>query len=115
MLAPGSLLAQVQTTAGPSLAYSAAYQTEITRIVVASVISTNDKFSLYHDDGGRNYSSINALFVNNIISSGQTIHPVISYFDGGGLSVKSGGTIGASSSSTGAITISIYGVTRPGR
>ena len=115
MLAPGSLLAQVQTTAGPSLAYSAAYQTEITRIVVASVIASNDKFSLYHDDTGRNYSATTALFLNNIISGAQTIQPVISYFDGGGISVKAGGTLGVSSSGTGAITISIYGVTRPGR
>lgn len=113
-LAPGSLLAQVQATAGPVLAYSAIHQTEIQRIVVASVIATNDKFSLYHANEGQAASAGCALYLDNIISGATTITPVVDT-DGCGITVKAGGRFYVSSSGTAAQTFSLYGVTRAGR
>lgn len=113
-LAPGSLLAQVQATAGPVLAYSAIHQTEVQRVVVASVIATNDKFSIWHANEGQGASAGCALYLDNIISGAVTITPICDT-DGCGVTVKAGGRIYVGSSGTAAQTFSLYGVTRAGR
>lgn len=112
--APGSLLAQLQATAGPVLAYSAIHQTEIERIVVANVITTNDRYSIYHADEGQGASVGCALYYQNVLSANTTITPVYDS-DGSGVTVKAGGRVYVESSGTFAITFSIYGVTRAGR
>lgn len=112
-LAPGSLLAQLTTTATATLAYSATFHTEITRIVCAS--SVNDRFSIWHADSGQTAAPANALFLGNIISGGVTLQPILASHDGCGISVSAGGRIYCGSSATDAVTFSIYGITRAGR
>lgn len=115
MIAPGSLLAQLTTTAGPVLAYSAVHQTEITRIVACNNGATNDKFSLWHADEGQAATAGCALYIGNTLSGNSTLVPVSAATDGGGITVKAGGRFYCGSSGTDVVTFSIYGNTRAGR
>ena len=115
ILAPASLLAQLQATAGPTLAYSAIHQTEIQRVMVASVIAGNDKYGLYHADSGQAASAGCALHLDTILSGNVTVIPILANEYGTGITVKAGGRIYVASSGTAAQTFSLYGVTRPGR
>lgn len=110
MFAQGSQLAQVRGSASASTAYTATLRTEVTRIVVCNVTTSDATFDIYHDDDGSTYTVATALYYERTVSA-KTSFVISSEAIGSGISIEQGGRLGVKTSTDLAVTFSIYGVT----
>ena len=115
--APAGLLGQISTaaTSGPTLAYSAIHHSEIKRLIVVNtnLSATAGQCTINHADSGEGFSAGNALRFGHSMAA-KTHIEIVGQDNGSGISVKAGGKIGISAT-TSSMTLSIYGVTRSGR
>ena len=110
-LGKASFLSQVRpSNANASVGYDASVQTEVTLINVCNLTTTDQRFSIYHDDDGATFDDTTALYRNELVPAQGTV-PVELFAAGGGISVSAGGNIGVQSSAANSINFTLYGIT----
>lgn len=107
-----ALLAQIRpVVTTPVTAFVASMRTEITRIIVTCVSTSNREFRIYHDDDNTGASDGNALWYNYPVNT-SSMYSWGSESPGAGISVKPGGAVLVKSDLTNGITFSFYGVSQ---
>ena len=118
-LVPGSRLAAASGGVTVSTVYSAAYYTEIHRMIIANVDASAHAFTVYHTEltdgaGTAMYTTTRALFYQSRISANATLQ-IDSQHIGGGISMAPGERIGFFCDNTAACNLFLYGTTRAAR
>lgn len=114
--ASASLLAQY--TAADALANevfkaSDSLQAEITRIVICNTGAGSANASIFHDDSGSSsFVAGTALLFAVPVTNGAAPLEIYTQGPNGGFHIAKGGQIGFTDSSSGDLTISIYGMTQ---
>jgi hypothetical protein len=98
--------------------YTATMITEVTRIIICNTTSSAADFSLYHDDDGSTFDETSALHFAQTVPPYSTV-TIEAGNMGAGLMVTGSGQIGVQTSTSNALTFTLYGITQqvamPGR
>lgn len=114
--ASGALLAQyvaADALANEAFKASDSLQVEITRIVVCNTGAGSANFSLFHDDtGSSSFVTGTALYYAVPVSNAAAPLEIFTEGPNGGIHMAKGAQLGVTDSSSGDLTVSIYGLTQ---
>lgn len=93
-----------------TLAFTAAIDTEVTRVFVCNTSGAGRTFRLFHGEDGDSFDEENALFWDVAVPSNTTVE-VFADSPNSGIMMKATDILGVRSDSADGLTFSIYGVT----
>lgn len=108
-------LAQVRPSGiSTTVVFTAVLATTITRVQLANSTGSAVNVSLYHDDDGTTFDKTTVIYPGVSVAA-NTMAAIEAQSIDSGITLAAGGSLGALTSTSDAVTITLYGVTRLGR
>lgn len=108
-------LAQVRPSGiSTTVVFTAVLATTITRVQIANNTASAVNVSLYHDNDGTTFDKTTVIYPGTAIAA-NTAATIEAQSIDSGITIAAGGSLGALTSTSDAVTITLYGITRAGR